>query len=92
MNNQGKIFLGFLAGAAVGAIAGILLAPETGEMTRQSLSDASLRFKEDINNQVQKGIEKINSLRESAFSLVNSYGEEPNGASQNNFNNGPQNF
>jgi gas vesicle protein len=38
MNKSVSNFLvGFLAGAAVGAIAGILLAPEKGSKTRQNL-------------------------------------------------------
>jgi gas vesicle protein len=38
MNKQVSNFLvGFLAGAAVGAIAGILFAPEKGSKTRQNL-------------------------------------------------------
>lgn len=36
-----KVVLGFLAGAAVGSILGILYAPEKGEETRRKLSDSS---------------------------------------------------
>jgi gas vesicle protein len=34
-----KALLGFVAGAAVGALAGILLAPDTGSNTRKKISD-----------------------------------------------------
>jgi gas vesicle protein len=73
-NNSGKILIGFLAGAAVGAIVGILLAPDKGEITRQNLADASSKLKEDLNNQIQKGLDKFNSLKETAFGKA--FGEE----------------
>ena len=34
-----KILVGFLAGAAVGALAGILFAPDKGSNTRQKIAD-----------------------------------------------------
>jgi gas vesicle protein len=34
-----KVLLGFVAGAAVGALAGILFAPESGENTRKKIQD-----------------------------------------------------
>jgi len=37
MNNSGKVLAAFLAGAATGISLGILLAPEKGETTRESL-------------------------------------------------------
>lgn len=75
-SNTGKILIGFLAGAAVGVVAGILLAPDKGEVTRKNLADASSKFKEDLNTQVQKGIEKFNSLKESAMNIAG-YKDQP---------------
>ena len=37
MKTTGKIFLTFLGGAAAGAVAGLLFAPEKGETTREVL-------------------------------------------------------
>ena len=34
-----KVLLGFIAGAAVGAVAGILFAPDSGENTRKKIQD-----------------------------------------------------
>jgi gas vesicle protein len=34
-----KVLLGFVAGAAVGALAGILFAPDSGENTRKKIQD-----------------------------------------------------
>lgn len=73
MDNRGKILLGFLAGAAAGAIAGILLAPDKGQVTRKNITDATSKLSDNVNRQVQKSVDKISSLKESAFSLVNDY-------------------
>ncbi len=35
--SSGKVFLGILAGAAAGALAGILFAPEKGSKTRKKI-------------------------------------------------------
>ena len=98
MNNRDKrVLFGFLAGAAVGAIAGILLAPETGKVTRGNLAEKGLKFKDDFSGTVKKGMDKFNSMTESAFSLVNSYANEStaqnkNGNVGNNVGNQGQNF
>jgi len=84
MDNRVKILLGFVAGAAAGTIAGILLAPAKGEVTRQNLSQKTSDISGDIAEKFQKGIDKFNSFTQSAFSLVNKYGE--NNGSQVNEN------
>ncbi|MBO9701245.1 MAG: YtxH domain-containing protein [Sporocytophaga sp.] len=76
MDENVKVFLGFLAGAATGAIAGILLAPEKGDVTRKNISDKASQLKSDVNGQVQKGVEKLNNLKQSAFSLINDYSQQ----------------
>lgn len=38
MKSSGKILLTFLGGAAAGALAGMLFAPESGKKTRESLT------------------------------------------------------
>jgi gas vesicle protein len=71
-----NLFLGFLAGAAAGTIAGILLAPESGKNTRQNLSDKASQLKDNLGNTVQKGVDKLSSFKDSAFSLISKYEEE----------------
>lgn len=39
--SSSKTLLGFVAGAAVGALAGILFAPDKGSSTRQKIADKS---------------------------------------------------
>jgi gas vesicle protein len=76
MSDGVKILWGFLAGAAVGAGAGILLAPEKGSVTRENIGKKATEFGEGVATTYKAGIDKLNTLKESAFSLVNSYGEE----------------
>ncbi|MEJ7683756.1 MAG: YtxH domain-containing protein [Segetibacter sp.] len=41
MNSGSKVLLGVLAGAATGAILGVLFAPDKGMETRRKISDSS---------------------------------------------------
>lgn len=43
-----KILVGFLAGAAVGALAGILFAPDKGSNTRRKIADKSGDIKDSV--------------------------------------------
>jgi gas vesicle protein len=87
MDNTKKVFIGFLAGLTVGSIAAILLAPDKGENTRNNIVQKSNQIKEDLNSSLQKGLDKINSVKESAFTLVNNYGNEIADKTNHNVNN-----
>ncbi|RIJ42932.1 hypothetical protein D1627_03580 [Pontibacter oryzae] len=50
-SSGGKLAVGLLAGAAAGAIAGILLAPDKGASTRKKVSEQASK----LGNQVSKG-------------------------------------
>jgi gas vesicle protein len=55
MNKDSKYgILGFLAGAVVGAAAGVLLAPDSGKETRKKISKKAKGAKEDMNEYVEK--------------------------------------
>lgn len=57
----------FLTGAVAGAIAGILLAPNSGKKTREIISQKANDLKEDLGEVFDHGTEKIKQLTESAF-------------------------
>lgn len=65
MNNSdfGKCLLVFLGGAAVGAAAGILLAPDKGKNTRKKIA----RTAQDLTRSVE---EKIEDMKESVSDLM----------------------
>jgi gas vesicle protein len=64
MNNYSKIGIAFLAGAAAGAIAGILLAPEKGTETRKKIADKAKNLKETVTEKVKGGFQKANEMKE----------------------------
>lgn len=56
MNTSAKVLGGFLAGAALGAVAGILLAPDTGANTRTKVVDESKRLTDKITESLSKSL------------------------------------
>lgn len=54
-----KSIPGILVGLAVGALVGILLAPESGKRTRKKLSSESDSFFKDLQDQLQSGLDNI---------------------------------
>ena len=48
MSNNGNTVLGILAGTAIGAVMGILFAPDKGSNTRQRISDEALLAKQKL--------------------------------------------
>lgn len=60
-----KTMLGFIAGASIGAIAGILLAPDSGAATRRKITNRSGELADALKNSIsgwldslQKGMEE----------------------------------
>jgi len=63
--NTGKIVLGTMAGLAIGAIAGILLAPEKGSTTRKKIMDKTADSVEEL-------ISKFDEFRDSLSDKIKS--------------------
>lgn len=59
MNTTVKVLSGFLAGATVGAIAGVLLAPDKGSNTRKKIQDESKRLSGEIAESVSQTIHAL---------------------------------
>lgn len=66
-DQNGKIILSLLAGASAGIIAGLLLAPETGEETRTTLKKSASKFSDDVTKLFQDSLAKVNDLKGSAI-------------------------
>ena len=66
-NDTGKVILAAIAGAAAGAIAGILMAPASGRTTRDELNRNVNILKNSLGDSVKEftdmGREKLNELR-----------------------------
>jgi gas vesicle protein len=64
MNTTGKIIAAVAAGAAAGAVLGILFAPDKGSETRRKMAEESKKFTDEIKDAVARGREKLSGLKE----------------------------
>ena len=67
MAKSGSFLKGILAGAAIGAVAGVLLAPKSGKETRAELAEHAKKMRADASKQYEKAskmvMEKIEELK-----------------------------
>lgn len=70
--SAGKFLAGFIVGGALGAVAGILLAPQSGEETRELLSDAS----KDVVKKTDKTVKDIQDKADTVVSELQTKGDE----------------
>lgn len=59
--NAKNLIGGFIVGAALGAAAGLLLAPASGEKTRRNLVKGSQKVKKNVVDYVEGSIESLRS-------------------------------
>ncbi len=60
-----KLLPGIIVGAFAGVVAGILLAPESGEKTRKKLAEEGGNFKDDFEGSLNRGIDTfLNTISE----------------------------
>jgi hypothetical protein len=62
-DTKGKVILSLLAGATAGIVAGLLLAPETGDETRSGLKKSASKFGGDLNKLLKGGLDRLGSLK-----------------------------
>ncbi len=65
MNTAIKVLSGFIAGAAIGTIAGIIIAPDKGKNTLKKIKEESKHL----------GDELVGSLSNSLHALTHAYGD-----------------
>ena len=70
--STGKFLAGFVVGGAIGAIAGILLAPQSGEETRDLLTDAS----KDVAKKTDKTVKEIQDKADTVVSDLQKRSDE----------------
>ena len=68
----GKFFAGFLIGGAVGAIAGLLLAPQSGEETRDMIAQKS----SDLYDKTEDSLKEIKDRAEVVVEDIQKKGDE----------------
>ena len=80
--SAGKFLAGFVVGGALGAIAGVLLAPQSGEETRELLSDAS----KDVVKKTDKTVKDIQDKADTVVSDLQKKSDEILGKIQSMIN------
>jgi gas vesicle protein len=60
----GEFFAGFLIGAIVGGVAALLLAPQSGEETRQRLEESGIELKERVTELSAEARQRAEELQE----------------------------
>lgn len=70
--SAGKFIAGFVVGGAIGAIAGILLAPKSGEETRKMIADSA----QDLVKRADETAKQIQSKADDAVTELQKRGEE----------------
>lgn len=69
-DNSGKIMLALLAGASAGVIAGLLMAPDTGEQTRTGIKKWANKLSKDLEKNLQTGLDEIKSMSSDAMNKM----------------------
>jgi gas vesicle protein len=64
--STGKVLLGVLAGIAAGAIAGVLLAPDKGSVTRKKIIKKGDDYTDELKNTFNEFIEGVTHKLEQA--------------------------
>ncbi len=72
MKNTSKILIALGAGVAIGAVLGVLFAPDKGTVTRHKLAEGGKKFADDFNRKIKLGKEKL----QEEFSKMNDVMEE----------------
>jgi gas vesicle protein len=60
-DTNGKVILSLLVGATAGVVAGLLLAPETGEETRTGLKKSASKWSEDLSKLLKDSLALLNT-------------------------------
>jgi gas vesicle protein len=61
MNDNTKLIVAALAGAAAGFVAGILLAPDKGSETRDKIKDGLKKTVDEVLDKIEKGLDDLSS-------------------------------
>lgn len=81
--SSSKVLVGFLAGAAVGALAGILFAPDKGSNTRKKISSKTGDITDSVKNSFSDFIDGVKETYAGAKEEVEEFGDKAKGKMNN---------
>ncbi|WP_019947697.1 YtxH domain-containing protein [Hymenobacter aerophilus] len=61
-DTKGKVIFSLLAGATAGIVAGLLLAPETGDEARADIKESAGKFNKDLARLLKEGKARLDSF------------------------------
>ena len=70
MKSNSKILIALAAGATVGALLGILFAPDKGSKTRRMITDEGMKAADKFREKIDEGIEKFNQLKKEMVQMM----------------------
>jgi gas vesicle protein len=76
MNSSSKTILAIMSAAAVGAIIGMLVAPEKGSDLRRKITDATGDWTTQLSDLLAQGKEQLNSLKNKAANEASNFASE----------------
>lgn len=76
MNSTSRTILAVMGAAAVGAIIGMLVAPEKGSDLRRKITDATGDWTSQLSDLLAQGKEQLNNLKNKATSEASKYASE----------------
>ena len=90
--SSSKMMVGFLAGAAIGALAGILLAPDKGSNTRKKIATKTGDITDTVKNSFNDFIDGVKETYSGAKENVEEFGDKLKGRSGAVKNDGKASF
>ena len=75
-SNSGKFGSGLLVGMFIGAIAGLLLAPQTGEETRKKVQNTVEDLQEQVNKMADRIKKETNTIIEKGKNYIDEKNEQ----------------
>ncbi|MDZ7774553.1 MAG: YtxH domain-containing protein [Bacteroidales bacterium] len=80
--STGKVLLGIIAGAAAGALAGILLAPEKGSKTRKRIIRKGEDYKDEVEDTFNELLDTITEKTEKVKDEISDYADKKMGKTE----------
>lgn len=74
--NSGKVLLSVLAGAAAGALVGVLFAPHKGAVTRKKISRQSGAYADGVKEKLSEIVDSITEKLEKVKGEVSDYADQ----------------